>query len=75
MTRLLAALTTATLAAPSTAWACAVCGSDRGAQLRESILRDDPLAALAGVVSPFVVVLCAAAVARYGLPGRPGSAA
>lgn len=74
MTRLLAGVAT-TLAAPSSAWACTVCGSDRGTQLRESILRDDPLTALAGVVSPFVVVLCAAAVARYGLPGRLGGAA
>lgn len=66
----------ATIAAPSVARACTVCGSDRGEQLRASILGEDPLGALAGVVSPFVILLGAAAVARFGLPaitrsGRP----
>lgn len=65
----------ATLAAPSLALACTVCGSERGEQLREGLLRDDPLAALAGVVAPFTVLAGAALVARFGLPGRAGGAA
>ncbi len=63
--------TLATTAAPGLALACTVCGSDRGEQLRASILGEDPLGALAGVVSPFVVILGAAAVARFGLPTFP----
>lgn len=58
----------ALLLAPSLAFACTVCDSDTGQQVRAGIFGDDFWTTLLAVASPFPVLLSGIAAYHYGIP-------
>ena len=61
-------ITLSTALITSTAWACTVCDSETGQQVRAGILGDDFWTTLVGVIAPFPVLLILVAVYHYGVP-------
>ncbi|MBA2622098.1 MAG: hypothetical protein H0U88_00570 [Chthoniobacterales bacterium] len=65
------AIILASLAVPSLAFACTVCDTDTGEQLRAGIFGSDFWSTLLVVVSPFPVLLLTLAAIHLGFPSSP----
>ena len=67
------AITFALLLAPSSIFACTVCDSETGQQVRAGIFTNDFWSTLLAITAPFPVLLAAVAAVQYGLfrPRRP----